>query len=156
MARFSEALNRSMETISRPPPPPQGHYVMSVTKVPDPATEMKGKDGTLLEKYTIPVTIISAHDDVDTDELAAFGNVAGTPLRIDFIFNTSDDMKFEGTLNRLKEFMDRCGVDVSDGVLMEKVSELVGAQFLGQVTHRLDPNDASIVYAEVGKTYALG
>jgi hypothetical protein len=156
MAKFADALDRSLETIKRPPPLPIGHYVMRVVKMPDPAEEMTGKDGTTYEKLTINVQTVSASDDVDPDELQAYGNVAGVPMRIDFIFNTEDDMKFEGSLNRLKEFMARCGVDVEESsTLGEKLAELPNTQFLGEVKHRLDPNDPNVVYNEVGRTTSL-
>lgn len=155
MAKFSDALDRSLETIKRPPPLPIGHYVMRVTKMPDPAEEMTGKDGTSYEKITINVATVSASDDVDPDELAAYGNVANVPLRLDFIFNNDDEMKFEGSLNRLKEFLSKCGIDAESGSLGEKLTELPNAQFLGEVKHRLDPNDANVVYNEIGRTTSL-
>ena len=153
MARFADALDRSMETIKRPPPLPLGHYIMTVPKMPSAPEQMNSTKGDY-EKLTINVQIVGASDDVDPDELADFGNVAGTPLRIDFIFNNdpAESQKFEGTLNRLKTFMGHCGVDTSEGSLGEKLSELVGAQFLGEVKHRTDPNDPEIIYNEVGRT----
>jgi hypothetical protein len=155
MPRFADVLDRNMEDIKRPPPPPLGHYIMRVTKMPDPAEEMTGRDGTLYEKLTIPVAIVSAAEDVDPAELSAYGNVSGVPLRFQFIFNTTDQAKFEGTLNRLKEFMAKCGVDVVDGRLGEKMPELVNAQFVAQLEHRMDPNDESVVYPEIGRVTAL-
>lgn len=155
MAKFADALDRSLETIKRPPPLPIGHYVMRVTKMPDPAEAMQGKDGTPYEKLTINVATVSASDDVDPDELAAYGNVGGVGMRVDFIFNGEDEMKFEGTLNRLKEFMAKCGIDADSGALGEKLAELPNAQFLGEVKHRFDPNDANVVYNEIGRTAAL-
>ena len=153
MARFADALNRQMETIKRPPPLPIGHYIMSINKMPGAPEAMNSSKGSF-EKLTINVQIVSASDDVDPDELSDFGNVAGTPLRLDFIFNNdpAESAKFEGTLNRLKSFMQHCGVDADSGVLGEKLAELVGMQFLGEVRHRPDPNDPEIVYNEVGRT----
>jgi hypothetical protein len=155
MARFSDALDRNMEEIKRPPPLPIGHYLMTVTKMPDPPAEMQSDKGSF-ERLTVPVQIVSATDDVDPDELEAYGNVAGAPLRLDFIFNTSpgEDQKFEGTLNRLKEFLGKCGVDTSSGSLSEKLTELPNCQFIGEVKHRPDPNDSNIIYNEIGRTTA--
>lgn len=155
MARFTDALNRNMEDIKRPPPLPIGHYVMTITKMPDAPEPLNSSKGDY-EKLTINCQTVSATDDVDPDELEEYGNPAGVPLRIDFIFNNdpAEEAKFEGTLNRLKEFMQKCGVDASSGSLGEKLSELVGAQFIGEVKQRPDPNDSNVLYNEIGKTTA--
>lgn len=154
MPSFSDALNRAAETIKRPPPLPVGHYVLQVTKMPDPPEQMNSKVG-VLEKLTIQCQSVSPHDDVDPDEIADYGNPAGVPLRLDFLFNTEDEAKFEGTLNRLKNFCAACGVNVEEGSVSEWLTELPNAQFLGEVKHRPDPNDPDIIYTEVGRTAAL-
>jgi len=157
MARFTDALNRSMEDIKRPPPLPIGHYIMAVTKMPDAPEDLQSAKGSY-EKMTINCTTVSASDDVDPDELAEYGNPAGVPLRLDFIFNTdpNEEAKFEGTLNRLKEFMSKCGIDVeTPGTsLGERLTELAGCQFLGEVKQRADPNDPNVIYNEIGRTTA--
>jgi hypothetical protein len=155
MARFEDALSRTMDDIKRPPPLPIGHYVMTISKMPDPPESLNSAKGSF-EKLTINAQVVAPTDDVDPDELEEFGSVAGSPLRLDFIFNNDPDerAKFEGTLNRLKEFMEKCGVDVSSGSLGEKLPELVGCQFIGEVKHRPDPNDSNIVYSELGRTTA--
>ena len=155
MARFSDALDRKAEDIRRPPPLPIGHYVMQVTKVPDAPEEMNSSKGTY-EKLIIPVSVVSPMDDVDPDELSAYGNVTGAPLRLDFIFNCdpAEEAKFEGTLNRLKEFISKAGVDIEEGQLGQWLTELPSAQFIGEVRHRPDPNDPNIVYSEIGRTTA--
>lgn len=153
MARFADALNRDMETIKRPPPLPLGNYRWRVAKMPEAPREIEGKPYEIL---TINVQAVEALDDVDPDELKAFGKVAGTPARVDFIFNTDPDeeQKFEGTLNRLKEFLEKCGIDAS-GELKQALSQCPNAQFIGEVAHRVDPNDDSIIYAEIKRTAAV-
>lgn len=151
MAKFADALDRSAETIKRPPPLPLGHYIMRVTKMPDPPEEMDTKVGKM-EKLTISVASVSPLDDVDPDELEAFGNPSGVPLRIDFLFSSEDENKFEATLDRLKRFCGYCGIDVTAGSLSSWLTELPNAQFVGEVKHRLDPNDSEITYSEVGRT----
>jgi hypothetical protein len=97
-------------------------------------------------------------DDVDPDDLEAYGNVASAPFRIDFIFNTDPEekSKFEGTLNRLKGFMKNCGVDADSGRLKERLAELPNTQFIVEIKHRMDPNDSEAVYIDIGRTAALG
>lgn len=154
MASFSDALNRSSETIKRPPPPPIGHYVMTISKAVPPAEPINTAkfQGS---KLTLPVSIVSAAEDVDEDELADFGNVAGFNLRLDFMFNEApgEETKFESTLNRLKEFCLKCGVEDTPGkALSEMLMELPGTHFIGELKHRANPNDIEEVYPEIGAT----
>lgn len=151
MAKFADALDRRMETIKRPPPLPLGHYIFRVTRMPDPPEEMDSKVGKM-EKMTVQIAAVAASDDVDPDELAEFGQVAGVPARIDFLFANEDANKFEGTLNRLKNFLGHCGINADEGALNERLAELPNCQFLGEVKHRFDPNDSEIVYTEIGRT----
>lgn len=151
MPKFADALDRSAETIKRPPPLPLGHYIFQVTKMPDPPVEMDTKVGPM-EKLTVLCQAVAPHDDVDPDELAEFGQVQGVPARIDFLFSSEDKNKFEGTMNRLKNFCEHCGVDVSQGTVGMWLTELPNAQFLGEIGHRLDPNDSEVVYAEIKRT----
>ena len=155
MPSFASALDRSMETIKRPPPPPLGSYVAIVTKMPDPAESFSGKDGTTYERITIQMKILSALDDVDPYELADFGQINGVPLRMNFLFNTSDENRFEQTLNGLKDFLSKCGVDGDSGVLGERLSELPNCQVGVTIEHRADPKDPMILYPEISRTFAL-
>lgn len=156
MASFASALSREAETIRRPPPPPLGHYIMTVSKVPgaaEPINTLKFQGS----KLTIPLQIVSPSDDVDADELEAFGNPASFALRLDFMFNEApgEEMKFESTLNRLKEFCNSAGVDTNTGTPGEWLMTLPGCQFLGELKHRVNPNDVSEIYPEVGRVTAI-
>jgi hypothetical protein len=154
MARFADALDRNMEDIQRPAPLPPGHYVTRVSKAPGMPREIAGKPYEIL---TINLEVISAQEDVDPEMLEAYGAVAKAPLRLDFIFNTDPEekQKFESTLNRLKQFIENCGVEVQGGQLKEALASVVNAQLIAEVRHRMDPNDPEVVYAEVGRTAAI-
>lgn len=149
MSRFTDALDRNLEDIKRPPPLPMGNYIFQVTKMPDPAEPVEGKPYEILR---IPVKVVSALEDVDPDELAVYGNVIGTANRVSFIFNTDPDesTKFEGTLNRLKSFLGHCGIE--GGSLKEGLSQLPNARFVGTVIHRVDERDGESVFAEIDRT----
>lgn len=158
MGKFAEALNRTAETIVRPPPAPIGLYLMRIVKLPDPTEPLKGKDGTNYAKLTIPVEVVSPYE-VDEDDLEHFSNggknsVAGLRLRSDFLFNEDDDAKFENTLVRLKEFLEKCGIDTTTGSMGDWLNESPNAQFIGEVKHRADPNDDKTIYAELGRATA--
>lgn len=153
--RFSEALDRKLEEVKRPPNLPVGHYIWQISKHPD-FDEFDGRDGGKFERVTFQLSCVQASDDVDPDELASYGNVQGALNRKTFLFNNSDDDKanFERSMFNLKRFLEHAGVDQSLS-LSEALAASVGAQFLGELTHRPDPKDPEVIYAEVGKTAPL-
>lgn len=153
--RFSDALDRKLEEVKRPPNLPVGHYIWQVAKHPE-VDEFDGRDGAKFERITFQITCVAAHDDVDTDELAEYGNVQGAQNRKTFLFTNNPDEKanFDRSMFNLKRFLEHCGVDQSMS-LGEALAASVNAQFLGELTHRPDPKDPEIIYSEVGKTAAL-
>lgn len=154
MPRFAEALDRSAETIKRPPPLPEGYYIARVTKMPDPPEEMDTKAGKM-EVLRIPMASVAAHEVNDPDALEAFGNPAGVPLRMDFLFSNEDNNKFESTLNRFKNFCSHIGLDTTTGTMGEWLRSMPNGQCLVLIGHRLDPNDSNNVFAEIKQTAPL-
>lgn len=149
---FKSSLDRHLEEVERPPILPLGHYIWNITKHPsnDPLT---GKDGTPYTKLTFHLGCISAHDDVDEDELSAYGNCNGAYGKLDFLFNEAEgeERKFEETLFRVKTFLEACGIDMKGKSTGEALAESVGASFLGEVKHRPDPNNPDRIYEEIGR-----
>lgn len=154
--KFSQALDRKLEEIRRPPVLPVGHYVWQVSKHPEIDEFESSKTGSTFERVTFQLSCVQASDDVDQDDLANYGNVQGTQNRKTFLFSNSPDDKaaFERSMFNLKRFLDHCGVD-GDMPMNEALAASVGQQFLGELTHRPDPNDPEVIYAEVGKTAQL-
>lgn len=155
MPSFADALNRNMEDIKRPPPPPIGHYIMRVSKMPDAPAKITGKDGTNYERLDFPIQIVAPTEDIDPEEIAIFGDVSGVNLRMSFLFNTTDDNRYEQTLVQLKQFLAKLGIDAETGTLSMRLAEAVGCQFIGELTHRPDPKDANIMYPEIGRTASV-
>ena len=157
MASFTEALDRNMDEIQRPPVPPIGHYLARVTKIPDPARVIDGKPFEIL---TVNLDLLEPQEDVDEDDLNEFvekaGALQGTGVRYDFIFNTDPEEKgkFEATLNRFKGFLDNLGINVDEGTLKSQMAEMPNSTCLVQLGHRQDPNDPEIVYAEIKRATA--
>ena len=151
--KFTEALDRKLEDIKRPPNPPVGHYIWQVAKHPDMDEFESRNTGTHFERITFQVSVVSPSDDVDTDDLADYGNVTGYTSRKSFMFSSDEDDKasFERSMFNLRRFLGHCGVD-PELSLSEALAATVGQQFLGELTHRPDPQDSEIIYAEVGKT----
>jgi hypothetical protein len=151
--KFSDALDRNLEDIKRPPNLPVGHYVWQVNKLPEHDEFDSARTGTSFERVTFQMTCVEARDDVDPDELGDFGNVQGALNRKSFLFSTDEDDKaaFERSMFNLRRFLGHLGVDESLSI-SEALSASVGAQCVGEITHRADPNDPEIIYAEIGRT----
>ena len=156
--KFSDSLNRRMDDIKQPMPLPIGHYIWAIEKMPDVDT-FTSKDGDEFERVTFQIAcagVATDFEDVDEDELAEYGDPAGARNRKTFLFNTNPEKEndFDRSLAGLKRFLGHAGMPVDDDSksLEELIAESIGMQFYGQVTHRLDPKDDEIVYAEVGRT----
>lgn len=154
---FKNSLDRKMEEVERPPVLPVGHYICQVSKQPDLDMIESGKTGKQYDKLTFQMVTVSAHDDVDPDELEEFGDPSGQPLRKDFIFSKDEDDKaaYARSEYNLKRFLtDHLQLDESLSI-GEALAESVGAQCLVEVKHRPDPENPEVVYTETGKTAAV-
>jgi hypothetical protein len=140
-----------MEDVKRPPNPPVGHYVWQVKTHPSSEEFEAKSSGKQFDRLEFTMTIIEPSDDVDTDDLAEFGDVAGFVTRKSFLFDNGDEQAFERSMFNLKRFLEHLGVDEALG-LGEGLAASVGTQCLGELKHRADPNDPEIVYAEMGRT----
>ena len=152
--KFSEALDRKVEDVKRPPNPPVGHYTWQVRQHPANEDFESKNTGKKFDRLTFQMQAVEASDDVDPDELAEFGNVAGFVTSKTFLFDNEDEQAFERSMFNLKRFLTHLGVDESLE-LGEALAASVGAQCLGELKHRPDPNDPEIVYAELGRTAQL-
>jgi hypothetical protein len=155
--RFTDALDRKAEEIQRPPNLPMGHYTFAVKAVPEIEDFESAKTGDTFDRVQFQMACIEAQDDVDEDELTAFGNVSGQTLRKTFLFNTTEgkESEFARSEYNLKRFLvDHLGLDESM-TMEELLNAAVNAQCIAEVTHRPDPSDPEIVYAELGRTTAL-
>lgn len=154
MGRFSETLEKSVADTKRPPVLPAGHYVFAIAKMPEIRETTSKKDGTTYEIVGFQLKVVAPHDDVDPDELSEYGNPINQPARLEFMFSNGDEARFAQTEYRLKQFLENCGLDTSVSY-KQAMSESVGAQFLGQIAHRMDPENPEVVYAEVKRTAKL-
>lgn len=155
--RFTDALDRKAEEIKRPPNLPTGHYTFAVKAVPEIEDFESARTGDTFDRVQFQMSCIEPQDDVDADELSDFGNVAGQTLRKTFLFNTTEgkEAEFARSEFNLKRFLvDHLALDESM-TMEELLNAAVGAQCIAEVTHRPDPNDPEVVYAELGRTAAL-
>lgn len=147
---FTSALETTANDVEKPLDLPQGTYIWTVTKVPSQNTSQSG-EWNIVE---FPVKPVSAEDDVDEDDLEAFGPVGSAQSRVSFMFPTDPDREndFKKTLFRMKKFLqETLAVDCDDNAtISEMLANSVNCQFLASCTWRqVDEN----TYVEV-KNYA--
>jgi len=152
--KFTDALDRSAEDIVRPPQLPLGHYLLQVKGPAEIESFTSKKTGDDFDRVEFALSCVEAQDDVDPDDLEAFGPVAGQTLRRTFLFNTTDgkEADFDRSMYNFKRFLvDHLGLP-EEGSMEELMASAPGMQCLGRVGHRPDPNDPEIVYAEIDRT----
>lgn len=152
---FNKALDVKASEVAPIPVPPTGHYVWQVTRVPEI------QDGDTWQSVNFlcqAVSVFEDTDDVDRDELKAFGKITSIQNRVSFMFN-----KVEGTeadlvtfQNRMKRFMvDHLQAGGEDMSLRQLMNASVNKRFIGQLTHRQDKNDPELLRANIGRTAPL-
>lgn len=149
MPNFSEIASKPVAEIERPPLPPVGTYRWKVLKLPvqDKIDSPKGSWDTV----TFNVQAQEALDNVDMSDYK--GDVSGIFNRVQFMFDTNDEAKFEQTLFRLRTFLEKHMKVADDGMSVnEALNAATGGEFLGDVAWRQDSNDPETFYAEIKRT----
>lgn len=142
---FGSILDRAPSEIEKPKPAPQGSYVTQI--VGQPRFDKSSKKQTEFAEFTHK--LVSAGEDVDADELAAFlGDRKLTDIQMKNTYYLT-----EGATWRLKEFLEHCGIDEADS-LREMVEETPGKQVGVFVGHE-PSQDGQSIFARIGKTFVV-
>ena len=152
---FMDALNTRVGDIEKPKLLPAGTYLWKVSKAHKESTTNKG-DWNIVEIPVVPVAPYDQADDIDADELSAYGQLAQGANSIRFMFPTDadKDVDRQKTLWGLRRFLlDTLKVDADeDSTIKELLAKSVGAEFIAQASHRPDVERGE-VYCDV-KNYA--
>jgi hypothetical protein len=141
MTNFLEALNTRVSEIEKPPLMPVGTYVWIVHK---PHRETTSRDGKWLtvEIPCLPKMAYEDAEDVDVDELAAYGPLKQGANSIRFMLDTTleGDTALKSWLFNIKRFLlDTLRVDGDeDATVKELLAKMVGCEFVAQAAHRAD------------------
>lgn len=134
---FASILDEAPTEVIRKPPLPVGTYLGIVGSWEDGDRE-NGPFGRF------PLRLVSAMEDVDAEELEAPGGLEGRIIWRSFWDNEAE---------KLDDFHEHCGLDLSEKASRRmRNQEVVNAQVLVNVKHRVDKNDPSKVYADVKST----
>lgn len=152
---FMDALNTRVGDIEKPKLLPMGTYLWKVSKAHKESTTAKG-DWNIVEIPVVPIAPYDNADDVDADELSAFGQLSQGVNSIRFMFPTDadKDVDRQKALWGLRRFLiDTLKVDADeDSTIKELLAKSVGAEFIAQAAHRNDP-ERQETYCDV-KNYA--
>lgn len=137
MVDFTSLLEKRLDDVEAPALLPQGSYVMTIAGY---RTGESAKKKTPYVEFDLKIS--SAMDDVDQEELAKVKNLQDKTLKTQFYLN-------EDALFRLKDFCKKTGVPTEGKSFTEILSEIAGAQLIGIVNHRVNPENTDQVFAEV-------
>ena len=139
MVDFTTLLNKSIDDVEAPALLPQGSYMMTITGYSTGESQQKK---TPYVEFNLK--ILAANEDVDQEELAKVNNLQDKTLKTQFYLS-------EDSLYRLKDFLSKAGLEIAGKSFSEVLSEIAGAQIIGIVSHRVNPNNAEQVFAECRK-----
>lgn len=142
---FTKILNKKLEEIERPPLPPVGTYVMKVTKVPE---QMERGDYKIIE---FNFSGIEAMEDVDADELAAFGPVTNVMARRAFMFG-DDETSNDRAIFNLKRFLEEHLLVEDAESIQDGLAASPNHQCLVTLAHNQDKNDPEVYHVNVKAT----
>lgn len=147
---FADTLQKTAETIERPPLAPKGTYVFVVTGQAK-KTDRNSPNGSF-EVIDIPLKGVRPTEDVDADDLKAYGSPNSILVRKSFLFNTQDEAAFRQTEFNLKEWLTtHLGQDPSLSI-KELMNGMVNKQCLGVLDYRPDASNPEIMYHDLKKT----
>lgn len=147
---FADVAAKPIQEVERPPLPPVGTYRFSVTKLPETT---KSKDEAW-EILTFNVRALEAMDDVDMSDYK--GEVTGIVQQVKFMFNLNDEVEFEKSLFRLRQFLENHLKCADEGMtIAQALNASVNQQFLGTIAWKQDNNDPENFFANISRTAPL-
>ena len=152
MTNFMEALDTKTEEVERPPLVPQGTYNAMISA---PAQFGKIESPNFnAETITFKLRLLSANenaDDVDEDDLAAYGDLSKAFVEHKFLFNTEDEAAFANTKFALSKFLENT-LNIHGKTIKEGCAEAQNEPLIVTVGWRPDKNDPEVFYTKVKAT----
>jgi hypothetical protein len=142
---FGSILSMPAQDAVRPPTLPRGFYVCAVESFREDKSSQKQTPFTEFQLKVLRPWEKDGVIQADEDELEEYGEVKDAILNIQFY-------QTEKSIYRLREFLEHCGVDLTDGKSFEQaIPEARNCQVIARVTHRT-AQDSDAVFAQVSRT----
>jgi len=132
---FSTALDTEIGSVEKPPLVPRGTYIAQVSRLPKNETVGANKNW---DKLVFPLKLIAPTDDVDIDDLQAFGDIGNAYVEHVFMFNKEDEAAFKKGLYYAQMFLEQT-LEITGVTFREGLAQSIGRELL--VTIDWDPNE---------------
>lgn len=142
-ADFASILDMPATDVERPKPLPAGTYYGVVQGLYEQGESAQKK--TPFVRFNFAVQ--SVGDDVDEDELKAFGDEGVIGKVIKSTYYTTPDSLF-----RLTDFLEHCGIDLDGKSIRAGLDETPNCSIGFNISHRAS-QDGQQVFAEVKSTF---
>ena len=143
MVNFNDALDTNPDDIEKPPTLPQGTYGWRVSKVPQ-LTESNSGEWNFIR---FPIVATHAEEDVDQDELEAYGALSQAMNDISFMAPTEEgpegDAARKKAVYQAKQFCINV-LRVEGETFKELLDNALGGEFLASATWDVQENDTYI------------
>lgn len=144
---FADIASKKVEEIERPPLAPTGTYRFSITKIPEVSTT----NDEAWDILTIPCRAVEALDNVDMSDYK--GEVTGIVMQHKFMFNKNDEVEFEKSEWRMRQFFEKhVGCAEEGATIAQMLNASVNGQFLGDVVWKQDQKTTGLFHANIGRT----
>lgn len=138
---FGSLLDTQADEIEKPKPRPEGSYLWVIKGMP--RFDKSSKKQTEFVEFTLACQ--AAGEDVDADALAEAGGIEDYTTRATYYLT-------EGSIWRLKEFLEHCGVEVEGRTLREALDDTPNCTVGGYIRHEAS-QDGESIFARLGKTF---
>jgi hypothetical protein len=149
MPNFADIAAKRVDEVEQPPLPPVGTYRFRITKLP----EVSKSQDEAWEFMRVPCKVVEALDNVDLEGYA--GDPQNILMSVSFVFNTQDEVAFEQTEWRMRQFFEKHVQCVEpDMTVAQMMNASVNGEFLGTIKWKQDKRDASgeTMQAEIAGT----
>lgn len=147
---FGSLLDTSTDDVERPKAMPEGSYLWTVKGMP--RFDKSSKKQTEYAEFTLVCT--AAGDDVDHEALDAYLTMKdGTKKGLSESIQRATYYLTEGSLFRLKDFLQHCGIELEGRSLRECIDDTPNCQVGAYIRHEAS-NDGESIFGRIGKTFS--
>lgn len=142
---FTKILQKQTASIEKPKPLPIGSYIANNPQLP----KFQGIGKNETPAATFGLVIIAPGEDVDPEQLAAYGEWKGKSVRFNMFLTENSEFR------TMEELTNVFGIEQEGKTLGQMFNETINKQCLVHIKHR-PSDDGTEMFHEVEKLAALG